>query len=126
MDYAGSMDFYEVTGAGAERQSGFFIIAEVIALPDMLDFRVQLKTETLMEFCSYRGFGLLLTDGWHISKGLLNGKVNRKLEKELVAAQAHNPLPTIPMPGYYGEVQRDTTRTSQGRDLARAAVPVIP
>lgn len=79
MDYAGSMDFYEVTGAGAERQSGFFIIAEVIALPDMLDFRVQLKTETLMEFCSYRGFGLLLTDGWHISKGLLNGKVNRKL-----------------------------------------------
>lgn len=65
--------------ARAPKSNELFVDAEVKNLPYMLDYLVQLKTETLMEFCSYRGFGLLLTDGWHISKGLLNVKVNRKL-----------------------------------------------
>lgn len=77
---------------GIYLDSGYFVVAEVKDLPDMLDYRCQLKTESLMEFCSDRGFGLLLTDGRHTPKDLLKGKVNRKLEKELVAALAHNAL----------------------------------
>lgn len=63
-----------------------FIIAEVKDLPGMLDHRVQAKTEALMEFCSDRGFGLLLTDGRHTVDELRKVKVNRKLEKEILAA----------------------------------------
>lgn len=50
---------------GIYLKSGHIILAEVKTLPDMLDFRVQTKTEALMAFCSERGFGLLLTDGRH-------------------------------------------------------------
>lgn len=77
---------------GIYLDSGYFVVAEVKDLPDMLDYRVQQKTESLMEFCSDRGFGLLLTDGRHTPKDLLKGKINRKLEKELVAVLAHNAL----------------------------------
>lgn len=62
------------------------VITEVKSLADMLDYRVQRKIEALMEFCSSRGFGLLLTDGRYTPDQLLKGKVNRKLEKELLVA----------------------------------------
>lgn len=62
------------------------IIVEIKPLSEMLDHRVQAKIEGLMDFCSRRGFGLLLTDGRNTPKVLLKGKVNRPLEKELAAA----------------------------------------
>lgn len=72
--------------------TGHVVLAEVKELSDMLDYRVQQKTEALMEFCSKRGFGLLLTDGRHTPKDLLKGKVNRKLERELLARLENGPL----------------------------------
>ena len=77
---------------GIYLRSQHFVIAEVKPLADMLDSRVQLKTEALMAFCSERGFGLLLTDGRHTPKDLMKGKVNRKLERELLAALNNSPI----------------------------------
>lgn len=73
-------------------KTGHVVLAEVKELADMLDYRVQQKTEALMEFCSERGFGLLLTDGRHTPKDLLKGKVNRKLERGLLARLENGPL----------------------------------
>lgn len=72
--------------------TGEFVIAEVKDLPGMLDHRVQAKAEALMEFCSGHGFGMLLTDGRRSPGSLQKGKVNRKLEKELLAALDVNAL----------------------------------
>lgn len=66
--------------------SGHVVLVEVKELSEMLDYRVQQKTEALMEFCARRGFGLLLTDGRHTPKDLQKGKANRKLERMLLAA----------------------------------------
>lgn len=77
---------------GIYLRSREFIIAEVKDLPGMLDHRVQMKTEALMEFCSQRGFGLLLTDGKNSPDRLLKAKVNRKLEREILAALGSNVL----------------------------------
>lgn len=71
---------------GIYLKSRHFVIAEVKPLADMLDHRVQAKAEGIMEFCSKRGFGFLLTDGRHTPTHLLKGRVNRKLEKELLSA----------------------------------------
>lgn len=62
------------------------ILAEVKDLAGMLDHRVQLKAEALMEFCSAHGFGMLLTDGRSTPHALLKGKLNRKLERKIRAA----------------------------------------
>lgn len=64
--------------------SGEVVLAEVKELSGMLDYRVQLKTEALMEFCSSHGFGLLLTDGRNSPDKLMKGRCNRRLEKALV------------------------------------------
>lgn len=77
---------------GIYLDSGHVVLAEVKELPDMLDSRVQAKTEALMAFCSERGFGLLLTDGRHAPRELMKGKVNRRLERELLAALDGNVL----------------------------------
>lgn len=77
---------------GLYLKTGHVVLVEVKELSDMLDYRVQRKTEALMEFCSKRGFGLLLTDGRHTPKDLLKGKVNRKLERELLARLENGPL----------------------------------
>lgn len=77
---------------GIYLDTGYFVLAEVKDLPGMLDFRVQQKTEALMAFCSDRGFGLLLTDGRHTPVDLLKGKVNRRLERALLAALDEHPL----------------------------------
>ena len=45
-----------------------------------------------MAFCSDRGFGLLLTDGRPTPVDLLKGKVNRRLERALLAALDEHPL----------------------------------
>ncbi len=52
----------------------------------MLENRVQMKTEALLDFCRKRGFGLLLTDGKNSFDRLLKTKIHRKLEKEILAA----------------------------------------
>lgn len=71
---------------GIYLKSRHFVIAEIKPLADMLDHRVQAKAEGIMEFCAKRGFGFLLTDGRHTPAHLLKGRVNRKLEKELLSA----------------------------------------
>lgn len=77
---------------GAYLRSGEFVLVEVKSLAEMIDHRVQAKTEGLMEFCSRRGFGLLLTNGMHTPKDLLKGRVNRMLEKEICAALEDGPI----------------------------------
>lgn len=77
---------------GIYLKSGEFIITEVKDLPGMLDYRVQLKTEALMDFCSKRGFGLLLTDGRYSVDKLLKTKINRKFERKILAALNDNIL----------------------------------
>lgn len=74
---------------GIYLQSGHFVLVEVKPLPDI---RVQTKAEGIMDFCSRHGFGFLLTDGKHTPKDLLKGKVNRRLERELVTALAAGPI----------------------------------
>lgn len=71
---------------GIYLKSGHFVLAEVKPLSDMLDHRVQVKAEGIMDFCSRHGFGFLLTDGRYTPEHLLKGRVNRRLEKELRAA----------------------------------------
>lgn len=72
--------------------SGHVVLVEVKELSEMLNYRVQKKTEALMEFCARRGFGLLLTDGRHTPKDLQKGKANRKLERTLIAALGQGTL----------------------------------
>ena len=69
-----------------------FVIVEVKSLVEMLDHRVQAKTEGLMEFCAKRGFGLLLTDGKHTPEELVKTPMNRKLERHLLSELKNGPL----------------------------------
>lgn len=77
---------------GVYLRSRHFVLIEVKPHSDMLDHRVQAKAEGIMDFCSRHGFGFLLTDGKHTPKDLLQGKVNRKLEKELLSVIATGPI----------------------------------
>ena len=77
---------------GIYLNTGHVVLAEVKELTDMLDYRVQQKAEALMTFCSERGFGMLLTDGRHTPKDLMKGKINRKLERQLLSALDRHPL----------------------------------
>lgn len=77
---------------GIYLQTGEFVLVEIKDLSGMLEDRVQLKTEALMEFCSKRGFGLLLTDGRNTFSKLLKIRNNRMLEKEILAATDGNIL----------------------------------
>lgn len=61
-----------------------FVIVEVKDLSGMLKNRVQMKMEGLMNFCSTRGFGLLLTNGKETIDIFRKIKCNRKLEKEIL------------------------------------------
>ena len=71
---------------GIYLKSKEFVLAEIKDLTGMLDDKVQMKVEGLMEFCSERGFGLLLTDGKNTFDKLLKVKNNRMLEKEILRA----------------------------------------
>lgn len=77
---------------GIYLKMGYVVLAEVKVLADMLDGRVQQKAEALMEYCSKRGFGMLLTDGRHTPRDLMKGRVNRKLERTLLAGLDHGTL----------------------------------
>lgn len=84
--WRGRRKAYYTPDFGVYLDSGHVVLVEVKELSDMLDERVQRKTEALMEFCHKRGFGLLLTDGRHTPRDLMKGRVNRKFERELLAA----------------------------------------
>lgn len=90
--WRGRRKCYYTPDFGIYLTSGRIVIAEVKDLPGMLDHRVQIKAEGLMEFCSRRGFGLLLTDGRHTPSKLTKGRVNRILERELLTALESGPV----------------------------------
>lgn len=62
-----------------------FVLVEIKDLPGMLDNKVQMKIEGLIDFCSQRGFGLLLTDGTHTIDKINRAKNNKNLEKDILA-----------------------------------------
>lgn len=65
-------------------QTDEVVLVEIKCLPDMLDNRVQLKMEALLQYCHKKGFGLLFTD---LSRGLAKLRqvnYNRKLEKAVI------------------------------------------
>ena len=63
-----------------------FVLVEIKALPSMLEDKVQMKVEALLNFCSNKGFGLLLSDGHCTFDKLLKIRNNRKLEKAILNA----------------------------------------
>jgi len=75
---------------GIYMKSRYFIIVEIKELTNMCEDRVQLKSEALIDFCSKRGFGLLITDGKYTIDKILKVKINRKLEKEILKALDHS------------------------------------
>lgn len=67
-----------------------FVLVEIKDLPSMLEDRVQMKIEALLDFCSLKGFGLLFFDGKHTFDKLLKIKNNRKLERAILNAINNN------------------------------------
>lgn len=77
---------------GVYLKSKEFVLVEIKDLPSMCQHRVQMRMEALLQFCSNKGFGLLLTDGKYTFEKLLKLKSNRKLEKEILIAVDNNIL----------------------------------
>lgn len=69
-----------------------FVLVEIKDLHSILESRIQTKTEALLDFCSKKGFGLLLTDGKNTIDKLLRIKNNRKLEIHVLKAIENNVL----------------------------------
>ncbi len=73
-----------------------FVLVEIKELSSMLEDRVQLKAEALIEYCSNKGFGFLFTDGEHTFNDLLKKlrkvKNNYKLEKRIISYLETRPL----------------------------------
>lgn len=63
-----------------------FVLVEIKDLTSMLETKVQIKVEALMDFCSKKGFGLLFFDGKNTIDKLLKVKNNRRLERAIVQA----------------------------------------
>lgn len=61
-----------------------FVLVEIKDLPSMLEDKVQMKAEVLLDFCARKGFGLLFFDGRSTFDKLLKAKCNRKLEKAIL------------------------------------------
>ncbi len=62
-----------------------FVLVEIKDLPGMLENKVQMKIEGLIDFCSQRGFGLLLTDGKNTIDTINRAKDNKGLEQDIMA-----------------------------------------
>ncbi len=69
-----------------------FVLVEIKDLPSMLEDKVQMKAEVLLDFCAEKGFGLLFFDGKYTFDKLLKGKNNRKLEKAVLSALSNTVL----------------------------------
>lgn len=63
-----------------------FVLVEIKDLPSMLEDKVQMKAEVLLDFCAEKGFGLLFFDGKYTFDKLLKARNNRKLEKAILNA----------------------------------------
>lgn len=63
-----------------------FVLVEIKDLPSMLEDKVQMKAEVLLDFCAEKGFGLLFFDGRYTFDKLLKAKNNRTLEKAVLNA----------------------------------------
>lgn len=63
-----------------------FVLVEIKDLASMLEDRVQLKVEALLDFCCKKGFGLLFFDGKYTFDKLLKTKNNSQLEKAILDA----------------------------------------
>lgn len=63
-----------------------FILVEIKDIPSMLEEKVQMKVEALLDFCSKKGFGFLFFDGKNTLDKILKVKNNRKLEKAILRA----------------------------------------
>lgn len=77
---------------GLYLDTGEFVLVEIKDLPSMLEDKVQMKVEVLMDFCSKKGFGLLFFDGKNTFDKLLKIRNNRKLEKAILSALDTGPL----------------------------------
>lgn len=69
-----------------------FVLVEIKDLPSMLEDKVQMKIEALLDFCYNKGFGLLFFDGKYTFDKLLKNKNNRQLEKAILKALHNNIL----------------------------------
>lgn len=61
-----------------------FVLVEIKDLQSMLEDKVQMKAEALLDFCAEKGFGLLFFDGRYTFDKLLKIRNNRKLEREVL------------------------------------------
>ena len=92
---------------GLYLDTGEFVIVEIKDLPSMLEDKVQMKIEALLDFCSKKGFGLLFFDGKNTFDKLLKIKNNRKLEKAILNALDEGPLKKE----QYNEIARECRST---------------
>lgn len=69
-----------------------FVLVEIKDLPSMLEDKVQMKAEVLLDFCAEKGFGLLFFDGQYTFDKLLKGRNNRQLEKAVLSAMGETVL----------------------------------
>ncbi|MCD7978719.1 MAG: hypothetical protein LUG51_16855 [Tannerellaceae bacterium] len=63
-----------------------FVIVEVKDLAGMAESKVQMRIEGLLDFCSQRGFGLLLTNGKETIEKINKTRRNRPFEKAVLRA----------------------------------------
>lgn len=70
---------------GIYLKSKEFVLVEIKGLANMCEHKVQMRIEALIKFCACKGFGLLLTDGKYTFDKLLKTKINRKLERRILA-----------------------------------------
>lgn len=89
--WRGRRKFNYTPDFGVYLTTGEFVLIEIKNLQHMLENKVQAKIEGLMQFCSDKGFGLLLTDGKHTINHVTKYKLNRKLENALLKA-IHNTI----------------------------------
>lgn len=61
-----------------------FVLVEIKDLPSMCEHRVQMRVEALIDFCSKKGFGMLLTDGKQTIDKILKTRNNPKLERSIL------------------------------------------
>ncbi len=60
------------------------VLIEIKDLSCMLEYRVQMRMEALVEYCHKKGFGVLMTDGKHTLDHLRKRATHRELEKEML------------------------------------------
>lgn len=68
------------------------VIVEVKPLSGMLDYKVQMKVEGLLQFCANNGCGFLFTDGKETLDKIRKVRCNRKLESHILKAVDGNIL----------------------------------